>query len=906
MRRFGLPLAFLVLTVGLLSAAPPEEEELPAKPPAKAPGIPPAKEPGIPPGQPAPPPPPADKEKEDAPSGYLARLPDMVREANAASDPVLKEFFGLFPVAFDKLTVGLRAAVRVTPLPLVWGKDAYPKEFGYAPFDAANVAQEPKTVTLKTVREVEYFENIVVAEADKLLARPPAAGLPPLADRLAAAEKALVSAYFFHDSARERNRRRGKSWEPIKQALYAKLAEVRVGRLTAAGEAREWAKLNDLSDRYFELYKATPAVLEKVSAARLAEAESLAKSDVAAELERSRAILAEHEARFPASQAPALGRVRQALGAKAKAFLTRAEQTAGANKSQARSLLATVEKIDPDNAGLRALRQELSVYPVLVVGARQRPELMSPTRVRFDSEKQAAELMFEGLLEPVPDDAAGLRFRPALAAALPVVGGGGRDVRLVGSATWATDGVGPLTAADVAGTVRLLRQVPHLWAADPTAWLADPGLSPEDPNHVHLRFRTGHPDPRGLLALKVLPATWLLEKTKPANDEEFARNPFGTGPFRLAASAAPSSPGLPADVVFIANGAYARRPGRVAQPFIKEVRFTPLDPAADLPADFRAGRLHILTDVPTSDLSKFQQDNNLRGAVRVATAIDPKRVHMLAINHRRPTLQSTELRRGLSHAIDRNRILADVFRGPGGPEEFHKPLAGPFPPGSWATPKPLGGPPPALYNRDLAAAQIREYLKSPSAATTLTLAYPNDDAQAKLACERVKLMVESLTEKDGRKLGLRLDPLPPAELLRQVEVENRYDLAYLPLDYRDVWFPLTLGSLLDPAAAVPGGRNSSGYLAKGTNPSPSDLALGQMLAEARLYRDPLGKLVPLADRLHKQFNDAVPFVPLWQLDRHLVVATAVKIRFPGETADADPSRLDPTTLFTGVGEWRLE
>ncbi len=912
MRRPGLPLLFLALSAGLAFAAPPEEEEsAPKSPPAKAPGIPPAERPpGIPPGQPAPTPPPAPPagggEKEEAPTGYLARLPDMVREANAAPNPVLKAFFAQFPVAFDKLTVGLRSAVRVTPLPLLWGKDAYPKEFGYAPLDAADAAGEPKTVTLKAVRQVEHFENLVIAEADRLLALPPAAGLPPLGERLAAAEKALVSAYFFHDSAREQNRRRGKSWEPVKQALYAKLAEVRVGRLAAAGEAREWAKLNDLSTRYAELYKASPGVLEQASAARLAEAEALAQSDAPADLERSRAILSDHEARFPGGKAPAAGRVRQALGVKAKAFLTRAEQAAGANKSQARSLLSTIEKFDPDNGSLRAMRQELKDYPVLVVGARRRPELMSPPAARFDSEKQAAELMFEGLVEPVPDDVAGLRFRPALAAALPVVGGGGRDVQLVGSATWAADGAGPLTAADVAGTVRLLRQLPHLWAADPAAWLADPGPRPGDPNHLTIRFKIGHPDPRGLLTFPVLPAAWLLERNKRADDPEFARAPFGTGPFRLSPSAAPTNPAMPPDVVFVANSAYARRPGRAAQPSIKEVRFMALDPAADLAADFRAGRLHILTDVPTTDLPKFSQDNNLRGTVRVATAADPKRVHMLAVNHRRPALQSPDLRRGLSHAIDRNRILVEVFRAPGEPEKYHKPLAGPFPPGSWATPKPLGGDPPALYNRDLAAAKIRDYLKDPSAATTLTLAFPNDDPQAKLACERIKLMIEALTNKDDRKLGLRLDPLPPAELLRQVEVENRFDLAYLPLDYRDIWFPLALGSLLDPAAAVAGGRNSSGYLGKGTNPSPADLTLGQTLAEARLYRDPLGKLVPLADRLHKQFNDAVPFIPLWQLDRHLVVATTVKIRFPGEVDEAKPERLDPTTLFTGVGEWRVE
>ena len=919
--RFRCLALFVVLAAGVGFAAPPEEEEDPFKPAPKAPGIPPGKadDTKMPPGakdkdegnpfEPAAPgsAPPADG--ADAAAG-VTRLPDIAREAVAATHPVFQAFYGQFPVAFDRITIGTRSPYRAVPFPLVWGKDKYPKTFGVAVLDKADAAAEPQEVALRRVKGIEHFEAIVLAEVDKLLALPTAQAPPPIADRLAVAEKTLVATYFYHDTAREQTRRRGKSWDVIKDAVYGKLAAVRVQRLQLAADAKQYDRVTELSAKYAQLYTGRPDVLEQVIAARLAEGVSLAASDRTADLEKARGLLADYESRFPAGKAAAVATIRKLLADRARAMMDDASRVADANKGEARNLLATVEKIDPDNGRVRAMRQELKLgYPVLIVGARSLPVLMSPARARTDAEKQAVELMFEGLMEAVPDDLAGVRFSPVLAAARPVVDGGVRDVRLVGAAGWTQDGTGALTAADVAGTIRLLRLSPTTWAADPAAWLADPGLDPADPSKVRVRFQVGHPDPRTALTLKLLPATWLLSQTKRADDEAFARRPFGTGPFRLGPpnDKPPAANGPLPDVVFVANPAYARRPGLGGRPVIKEVRFTDLAAMPDPATEFKTGRLHVLTDVPTADLAAYAADNNLRGAVKTVTALDPRRVHVMAVNHRRPPLQSVELRRALTHAVDRAKILTEVFRAPLKPDEFHKAMAGPFPPGAWATPKSVGGgDPPALFNKDLAAGKMRDYLAGPGAVGTLSLSYPAGDKQAQAACERIKAMVDGLTAEGDRKFVLRLDPVPAADLVRLVETEQRYDLAYLPIDYPTAWFPLTLSSLLDPAAAVPGGRNVLGYLANGSNPAAEDLKLGQTLAEVRSYRDPAGKLGPLAGKLHQQFNDAVPFVPLWQLDRHTVLAAGVKVRFPGEADEADPRRLDPTTLFTGVGEWRVE
>ena len=151
-----------------------------------------------------------------------------------------------------------------------------------------------------------------------------------------------------------------------------------------------------------------------------------------------------------------------------------------------------------------------------------------------------------------------------------------------------------------------------------------------------------------------------------------------------------------------------------------------------------------------------------------------------------------------------------------------------------------------------------------------------------------------------------LEPVPPRELVRRVEVEHRYELAYVPFDYPDDWHPFGLAAFLDPGAAGREGRNCLGYLTPETNPDADDLRLGQMLRELRGYRDFAGALVPKVREAHQLFNDCVPFVPLWQLDRHMLVHTSLKVFVEGSADPVNARVLNPTVLFQGVARWRLD
>lgn len=837
---------------------------------------------------------------------YVARLDDVARAAAGATHQDVKKFLLGYTVAFDRFTPRGRPPVRVTPVPFLWGKDRFPEEFGLAAIDAGNHVSDVRSFTRNQVFDIVPFEQVVVEDVTEFL-KPPAPGTnpppPTPAEKYAAAERLLTAALFFHDTAREQNRRRGKNWDEVKTKLYDKLTAVRVGRVEQAALDKEWGKLRELSKRLIELYKGNLKVLEPVYAARLIEAEELTKSKRVADLERCRELLNEYVSRYPQSNNEAVKRLKASLSSLAKEFLSEAERKKD-DKSEVRNLLQVVQVIDPENPALLEKQRELKTgYSQLVIGVRRMPEFMSPARARFDAEHQAVELLFEGLSEAVPDDQFGVRFHPTLALESPGVWAGVRDVQLVPSAEWNRPEVGSVGNADVDGTLRLLRERPGLWAGDITAWLDDAAFDPNDPRRVRLRFKVGHPDPRGLLTFKIQPASWLRQQNKPIDDLEFARKPFGSGPYRLGPPQRPEKANQKPDVLFVANPTYARRSGRMTQPTIKEVAFTHTENYADLARELAGGRIHILPDVPTIELSRYTASDNLGGRVKVVTAAQNRRIHILAINHRKPELQSLHIRRGLMHAIDRERILKEVYRG--GLEGVHKALTGPFPVDSWASVRAASSD-GNLSNRDLAQAEFRTYFAAPGAAATLSLLYADDDPQAKSSCEKIKAMIESATAMEDRKLTLNLEPLPPRELIRRLEEENRFDLAYVPFDYRDDWYPIGLSNFLDPAAAVPDGRNYMGFLSKEAATSDVTERLHTHLTAVRQHRDYDGQLLKLTHDIHKQFRESVPFIPLWQLDRHMVVSTNLKVFFDGQANEVDAKWLNPTTLFHSVGRWRME
>ena len=115
-----------------------------------------------------------------------------------------------------------------------------------------------------------------------------------------------------------------------------------------------------------------------------------------------------------------------------------------------------------------------------------------------------------------------------------------------------------------------------------------------------------------------------------------------------------------------------------------------------------------------------------------------------------------------------------------------------------------------------------------------------------------------------------------------------------------------VGQFTGREAAGAGGRNITGFRSADTQPGDEERNLGSELEGLVAFRDFATQIVPRARRIHDAFNDCVPFVPLWHLDRHTLVHTGLKVYVDDAVAPSHFQVLNPTVLFQNVGRWRLE
>jgi peptide/nickel transport system substrate-binding protein len=515
---------------------------------------------------------------------------------------------------------------------------------------------------------------------------------------------------------------------------------------------------------------------------------------------------------------------------------------------------------------------------VLVVAVHSLPELMSPALARTDSELAALDLLYEGLVRPLADLTAGRQYVPALARELPALAARGREFRLA-AATWADQNgtVRAVTSADVRTTVEKLKARAQHFGGEPGELIEAVYADAED--RCRLLLSRGVPDPLALMTFKILP-------NDRADDEAFARQPVGCGPFVYGGQ---HNEGGRMYAVFPRNPAYGKRAGRTNLPSLEAVWMV----ASRNPvADFKAGKVHLVLTRATADLA------SLRSAPAVAPAdgsrpigrlevtmgtgrietLPSRRIWYLVVNHRDPLLggskEAGDLRRLIAHAIPRDAILTSCFRA--GFPDHHQPLDGPFPPGTWPC-NPLAG---RLDDSGLAGslASAREPIK-------LELKYPSDDPAVERACQQIQ---QTLSE---YKITIRLAPRSPAELRKQVTIDTDFQLAYWHHDFADDWFDV--GGLLDPHRIGPpgqmGDRNFMSY-----TPSPDFAAL---LVRTQSHRD-FGELRIAMRQLHVEFRKEMPFIPLWHLDTHVLASSRLR------TEPAVPL-LDPLAPFLFVDQWML-
>jgi ABC-type oligopeptide transport system substrate-binding subunit len=380
---------------------------------------------------------------------------------------------------------------------------------------------------------------------------------------------------------------------------------------------------------------------------------------------------------------------------------------------------------------------------------------------------------------------------------------------------------------------------------------------------VTLRMQHGYMDPLGLMDFKILPESVLPSKI---TDEKFARQPVGSGPFRFAANDGEKC-------VFVANQHYGARENREGLPRIREIFLVKsVDPFQEFRTDPNFGMVFDLTSAKFKELKSAGLD----ATVKLRT-LPNRRIYFLALNHRNSVMQNEHFRRGLANAIQRDEILKACFREGLEQPVPHRALNGPYPPGSWAA-----DPSVLPYRTPFARDELTLAKANRATKVSLTLKYPDDDPAVARACELIKKQIQ---EADPTGLTIELLPKSPAELHHDVEIAHDYQLAYYSHDFPSEAF--WLWPLFQHDATH---ENYLGY---------KDDELEGRMRQLMAHRD-FKQWESLAHQIHQRCHEMVPFVPLWQLDTHVLIRN--NLVWPHMNAI---NGIDPLAIFRDADQWVL-
>ena len=228
-----------------------------------------------------------------------------------------------------------------------------------------------------------------------------------------------------------------------------------------------------------------------------------------------------------------------------------------------------------------------------------------------------------------------------------------------------TDGK-PTTAEDVLFTYEMAI---HNDVAYPAASRFDMTERVEVIDRYTVRFhlKKAYPDALFDTQIPILPKH-ILGKLQPdkISQSTFNRNPVGNGPFKLIEWKANRY------VIFEYNPNFA-----LGRPFLDKVIFSIIPDESVLLTNLLTGSIDVIPSMSAQDFRKIQTEDNLQGL-----KYGGRGYTFLAWNCAKQLL-STEIRRALSHAINKNEIIATLMEG------YAKPAIGPLLPFVWAFDKNL-------------------------------------------------------------------------------------------------------------------------------------------------------------------------------------------------------------------------
>jgi len=834
---------------------------------------------------------PAGKKSQPKPAP-AARVVDLALAAKNAKGAVRDLFVSLIVPHDIVHEIGRR--VFVAPLAdYVPRKGPFPEELKVEILDSRWRPRKEEVIKGRNLREVIYYEDQALIDVERFLKKGPYQKPPtdkeflPRTAVLEHAETVLIAIKNYHASARESGKRQGDGWSDLEQKVNAALLNVQLDRVKALGDAKLYGDAFDLADRLADAHPDNKDVQLATGLLRIQESLRALDNNQYEDFRQARIRVENLERRFPegSKKSPHVTDLKQRLREKAEQYRKQALKASDdKNTSGAVALIQMAESVWPQLSGLAEDQRRIGAnYQVLYVGVRELPQLMSPALASTDIERQAVELIFEGLVRRVYDARAGFRYEPVLGR--PTMTKMGRQFELTPNVSWNRDPrfLGdkpirePLSAGDVRQTVHLLRRYEGVGNTAEWQQLIDEATV-SDQDHVRIPLKRGYVDPLSMMTFKIVPpfkATGSLDRL---DDPDFARDPIGTGPFQFQRSDKDATGRQYS--LFYYNPRYKDRPGKAALPRLREIHFIQVDPEpGNLRSNFErpGGLLHLYLDLPSDKVSGLKKAESLQKTVTVYT-LPTRRVQFLAVNHKNRYLENVSLRRAIAHAIDRGKILDECFRAGLG-NSVHKVLNGPYPAGSWAYNPAVKADP---WDKALASAEAKKAKETGANPPTLNLKYPDGDPAVASACEKIRDQLKRVAD-----LDIILQAVPLRDFRDVVERDANYQLAYYHFDYPDDTY--WLYPLFDPLA-TDGGRNFLNY--------KNDAELASLFVEAMNRRE-FAEVQKITHRIHAELYEKMPLIPLWQLDKHIAVHRDLE-------PVPSPEHLDPLLIFTQVEEWKVE
>lgn len=273
----------------------------------------------------------------------------------------------------------------------------------------------------------------------------------------------------------------------------------------------------------------------------------------------------------------------------------------------------------------------------LVIALENAPTHLDP-RVGSDvSSGRAYELMLSGLVKKDVDG----NFVPDLATSWEVLDEGSRYRFTLRPGVRFHDGR-PLSSQDVAWTFNSL--------LDGTVTSPKRGGFPqlervEAVDELTVDFLLS--EPYGALVTSL--NSWVGIVPDGVMPDEFNKNPIGSGPYRFVER-------TPDRVEFAAFSDYWGE-----KPLLEHVVLREVPDATVRALELRKGSVHLLVNaVPPDVVTKFQDDPEFR------VQVDPGSTYQyLGLNLEDPHLSDIRVRQALAHAIDRGRIIENLYQGLG-------------------------------------------------------------------------------------------------------------------------------------------------------------------------------------------------------------------------------------------------